>query len=73
MALPAATGAAETPRLIESLKGYDIVFYKGVYYGLPQSLGPVRLDSHAARRLPGVIDGTTLESVRDAIQDAVTE
>jgi hypothetical protein len=33
----------------------------------------VRLDSHAARRLPGVIDGTTLESVRDAIQDAVTE
>jgi hypothetical protein len=73
MALPSATGAAETRRLIESLNGYDIVFYKGVYYGLPQSLGPVRLDSHEARRLPGVIDGTTLESVRDAIQDAVTE
>jgi hypothetical protein len=63
----APTGAAETPRLIQSLKGYDIVFYKGVYYGLPQSLGPVRLDSHEARRLPGVIDGTTPESVRDAI------
>jgi len=61
------TGAAEAPRLIQSLKGYDIVFYKGVYYGLPQSLGPVRLDSHEARRLPGVIDGTTPESVRDAI------
>lgn len=73
MALPVATGAAETPRLIESLKGYDIVFYKGVYYGLPQSLGPVRLDSHEARRLPGVIDGTTPESVRDAISEAVTE
>lgn len=67
MTLPAATGAAETPRRMESLKGYDIVFYKGVYYGLPQSLGPLRLDSHEARRLPGVIDGTTLESVRDAI------
>jgi hypothetical protein len=67
MALPTAAGAADAPRLIESLKGYDIVFYKGVYYGLPQSLGPVRLDSHEARRLPGVIDGTTPESVRDAI------
>lgn len=67
MAQPAPAGAAEAPRLIESLKGYDIVLYKGVYYGLPQSLGPVRLDSHEARRLPGVIDGTTPESVRDAI------
>jgi len=66
MALPAA-GVPEAPRLIESLKGYDIVFYKGVYYGLPQSLGPVRLDTHEARRQPGVIDGTTAESVRDAI------
>jgi hypothetical protein len=73
MALPVATGAAEAPRLIESLKGYDIVFYKGVYYGLPRSLGPVRLDTHEAKRLPGMIDGTTLESVRDAIQEAVTE
>jgi len=68
-ALPAA-GAVEAPRLVESLKGYDIVFYKGVYYGLPQSLGPVRLDSHEARRLPGVIDGTTPESVRDAIVES---
>ena len=72
VALPAAGSAADTPSLIESLKGYDIVFYKGVYYGLPKILGPVRLDSHEARRLPGVIDGTTLESVRDAIQEAVT-
>jgi hypothetical protein len=64
---PAPAGTLEAPRFIESLKGYDIVFYKGVYYGLPQSLGPVRLDSHEARRLPGVIDGTTPESVRDAI------
>jgi hypothetical protein len=61
--------AAGTPRRIESLKGYDIVFYKGVYYGLPQSLGPVRFDSSEAKRLPGVIDGTTLESVRDAIAE----
>ena len=67
-ALPAA-GAADAPRHVESLKGYDIVFYKGVYYGLPQSLGPVRLDSHEARKLPGVIDGTTAESVRDAISE----
>jgi hypothetical protein len=62
-------GAAEAPRLLESLNGYDIVFYKGVYYGLPQTLGPVRLDSHEARRLPGVIDGTTRESVRHAIAE----
>lgn len=62
-------GTTEAPRLVETLNGYDIVFYKGVYYGLPQSLGPIRLDSHEARRLPGVIDGTTLESVRDAIAE----
>jgi hypothetical protein len=68
----AAPGRAETPRVIERLGGYDIVFYNGVYYGLPRSLGPVRLDTHEAKRLPGVIDGTTLESVRDAIQEAVT-
>ena len=66
MALPAA-GKTDAPRFIESLKGYDIVFYRGVYYGVPQNLGPVRFDSHEARRLPGVIDGTTRESVRDAI------
>jgi len=61
--------AAGSPLLIERLKGYDIVFYKGVYYGLPQSLGPARLGSGEAKRLPGVIDGTTLESVRDAIAE----
>jgi len=66
MGTPAAT---EKPRLIERLNGYDILFFKGVYYGLPQALGPVRIDSPDARRLPGVIDGTTLESVRHAIAE----
>lgn len=66
MGTPAAT---EKPRLIEHLNGYDILFFKGVYYGLPQTLGPVRIDSPDARRLPGVIDGTTLESVRHAIAE----
>jgi hypothetical protein len=61
--------AAEKPRLVERLNGYDILFFKGVYYGLPQTLGPVRIDSPDARRLPGVIDGTTLESVRHAIAE----
>lgn len=70
-AVPA--GSTQKPRLIERLAAYDIVFYKGVYYGLPHSLGPVRFDAHEVRRLPGVIDGTTLESVRDAIQSAVAE
>ena len=59
----------EKPRVVECLNGYDIVFFKGVYYGLPQALGPARLESPGARRLPGVIDGTTLESVRHAIAE----
>ncbi len=67
-----SAGARQKPRLVERLARYDIVFFKGVYYGLPRSLGPVRLDTHEARRLPGVIDGTTLESVRDAIREAAT-
>lgn len=62
--------AAETPQLVERLNGYDILFFKGVYYGLPQALGAVRLESPEARRLPGVIDGITLESVRHAIAEA---
>lgn len=66
MGKPAAT---EEPRLVERLKGYDILFFKGVYYGLPQALGPVRVDTPDVRRLPGVIDGTTLESVRYAIAE----
>lgn len=64
-----AASATEAPRLIESLNGYNILFYQGVYYGLPQSLGTVRLETYDARRLPGAIDGTTLESVRDAIAE----
>jgi len=64
-----APAAAETPRLVERLNGYDILFFEGVYYGLPQSLGAVQIESHEARRLPGVIDGTTLESVRHAIAE----
>ncbi len=67
-AAPAAS-ATEVPRLVESLNGYNIVFYRGVYYGLPQSLGAVQLETYDARRLPGAIDGTTLESVRDAIAE----
>lgn len=55
--------------MLERLAGYDIVFYDGVYYGVPQTLGAVRLDAPASRRLPGVIDGTTLESVRHAIAE----
>lgn len=65
----AGTAPTEAPRLIESLNGYDITFYNGVYYGLPQSLGRVRLDTPEAKRLPGVLDGTTLESVRNAISE----
>ncbi len=64
---PTGPGSNAAPELVESVNGYDIVFYKGVYYGLPQSLGPVRLETYEARRQPGVIDGTTLESVRNAI------
>jgi hypothetical protein len=64
-----AAPGTEAPRLIENFNGYNILFYKGVYYGLPQSLGTVRLETYDARRLPGAIDGTTLESVRDAIAE----
>lgn len=60
-------GANAAPEFVERVNSYDIVFYKGVYYGLPQSLGPVRLETYEVMREPGVIDGTTLESVHNAI------
>ena len=40
-----------------------------VYYGLPLSLGPVRLETGEVRRHPRGIDGTILESVRNAIPE----
>jgi hypothetical protein len=64
------TAATPLPRLVESLGGYNIVCFDGVYFGLPQSLGPVKLEAANAKLLPGVLSGTTLESVRDAIIQA---
>jgi hypothetical protein len=62
-----ADGPENLPRLMESIKGYNIVFFDGVYFGLPQSLGPVKLEAARTKQMPGVLTGTTLESVRDAI------
>jgi len=67
--VPVTSNAAAIPppRLMESLAAYNIVFFDGVYYGLPQSLGPVNLEATHANLPPEVLSGTTLESVRDAI------
>jgi hypothetical protein len=59
--------ATRLPRLVESLEGYNIVFFDGVYFGLPQSLGPIKLEAANTKLMPRVLSGTTLESVRDTI------
>lgn len=49
-----------SPELIKSFQGHNIVLFKDSYYVLPQSLGPVDLDTDDAATLPGVAVKETL-------------
>jgi len=59
-----ATGAP--PRLVGAVQGYNVVEYRGMFFGIPQSLGELRLDTCGA--LP---DGAVVADSFDAVTDAI--
>jgi hypothetical protein len=61
--LPPDPSIDPQPRLLRSHQGYNLVGYRGRIYGIPQSLGPVTLESGQAAKLPGVVTGSTVEDV----------
>jgi hypothetical protein len=57
--------ASLTPRLVTVLGRYNIVSYRGMFYGVPQSLGEIKWDEvDAVTRLPGVIVDTSANAVQ---------
>jgi hypothetical protein len=62
----------DTPTVIESYAGFNVVFYSQRFYGLRQSLGPVPLDGDmaamlAAHSLGDVVVASTAALLRDEI------
>lgn len=55
------------PRLIENYKGYNIVFFKGKYFGLSQKLGSFQLEDHCNTNIEGIVEELTIERVKTAI------
>jgi putative sugar O-methyltransferase len=63
--------AADLPRLVSSIEGYNIVDYGRRYLGVPQSLGPLDLAEQDLSALPGLITGESIETVDAMIRAAV--
>ncbi len=58
---------AEEPHLVQALAYYNIVCYRGLYYGLPHSLGEVDLKRNDVSDKPGVFKGASPEEVENKI------
>ena len=61
-----------SPILLESIGAYNIVLYKGLFYGLPKSLGPVDWKGGKVGSLPGVVTAPTAKRARALIPDTQT-
>ena len=57
------------PHLIRSSRGYSIVAYKGVFFGIPKMLGEVRLEEIDLDDVPSIIDKPSLNDLEDEIAD----
>jgi len=58
----------ESPQLVKSLHGYNIVTFKGKVFGIPQSLGSMDIAQVDMASLEGVIPGLTVRSVQKEIE-----
>ena len=66
------------PRLLLTQGSYRLFAFQGLIYGVPLSLGPVKLEGGMVARLPGVITGTTVSEVvnrlpREAASDLLPQ
>lgn len=64
----ASAPSGEPPRLVSSERGYNVVAYRGLFFGLPQSLGELHLDRDDVSQLPGVHVENSLEAVMNKIK-----
>jgi adenylyl-sulfate kinase len=55
------------PRLVDSYKKYNIVRMNRRYYGVPQSLGPLDLQSANLSSIPQILSSQTIASVKKGI------
>ncbi len=62
----------ELPRLVRSIDTHKIVFYKGLFYALPKSLGDMDLTEVDATSLPGVVVNSDEQAVLAEL-DLVTQ
>ncbi len=58
------------PQVVGSLEGYRIVEYEGWFYGIPATLGDVRLEDVDVIEMPGVIRDVAREVVEGEIREA---
>lgn len=59
-----ALDPAGPPMLVTEHRGYNIVFYAGVFYAVPQSLGPMDLAIDANRMRPEIVTGSSLKKAK---------
>jgi hypothetical protein len=62
---PPTTDAA--PHLVDSLGTYNIIAYRGLFYGVPQGLGTFDLASVDVTQMPGVVTGHSVSEVKSDI------
>jgi len=60
----------DEPHLVRSFHNYNIVYYQGLYFGLPQRLGDVRLERDDILNVPGILKSNTMEEITASVQAA---
>ncbi len=55
------------PQLIRSIGLINVVSYNGLYYGIPQSAGPIDLSNQNIEEVPGIVAATSFSKIIDLI------
>jgi hypothetical protein len=63
--------ASLSPDLVGSYKGYNLVNYNHLTYGIPISLGHIDLRKEEDRTRPGIIPAETLQQLKNLIDNTV--
>ena len=61
------------PRLLHAYRNYNLVSFRGWFYGIPQALGPIDLESATADDLAGIIRKPTFKEAQDAIDRVASD
>lgn len=61
---------SSAPQLLDSYRGYNLVAYLGLIWGVPQNLGPLDLTASETRSRPGILSGPDRVAVTAKIDSA---